>query len=468
MSQSDWKFQLRFDEYLTPDFSRLDSKLRIPVSGSILLSEEIKKIIDTAEFQRLRGIRQLGPTIFVFPGANHTRFEHSLGTYFLASRYLDRLTKCENFLKLAEPLHESIRLVVLSALLHDVGHYPYSHWIEEIKFPNNTAFASHEDRAREIVCNGNLKEYVEREWGVSPETVSDIIANHHLEGRGVLINSIVNSIIDVDKLDYLVRDSIHCGVGYGNGIDIERLLDSLYVDPRTSKICVTEKGRSVLLSVLTCRNIMYQEVYWHKTVRACTAMFKRFFYEYVAASYENEQSLKQHLSCPDGQFINIMHERTKGNSQLQELIAPFAFLGRKLYKPAYVFYSANPSELEEKSDTCNFFEKLLMPGLTYDELVKLSNKLAERLMKYIPSIAPLELLLETTPIKPEHEYSELRGLRVWNTKKRNFESYPREIEALNDYLRKNRQAYIFCASKHYEAMKQLALDGSLNKLLGDI
>ncbi len=472
MSRPDSKFQLRLGEYLTPGFSRFDSKLRIPVSGSILLSKEIKRIIDTPEFQRLRGIRQLGPTIFVFPGANHTRFEHSLGTYFLALRYLDRLTMCKNFPKLAQPLHESIRLVVLSALLHDIGHYPYSHWIEEIKFPRGITFPDHEHRAREILCQGKLKNYIEREWQLSPDAVSDMIAGEHLNGRrDNILNSIINSIIDVDKLDYLVRDSVHCGVGYGYGIDVERLLDSLDVGSKGSKICVTEKGRSVLLSVLTCRNIMYQEVYWHKSVRACTAMFKRFFYEYVTASHADEQSLKRHLSCPDGQFINIMREWAKENSRsshLEQLISPFAYLGRKLYKPAYVFYRTNPSELRERSDTRNFFRKLLSPQLRYDELVDMSNKLAERLKKHIPKISPLELLLETTPFTEEREYSDLEGVKIWNTKKQNFESCPPEIEPLNKYLGNNRQAYIFCASKYYEKMKRLARRGSLNRLLGDI
>lgn len=175
---------------------------------------------------------------------------------------------------------------MLSALLHDVGHYPYSHWIEEIVFPSKITFEKHEVRAREILCKGKLRDCIERDWKLSPKAVSDIIAGVNPSSRKKeLFNSIINSIIDVDKLDYLVRDSIHCGVGYGHGIDIERLLDSLHVNSKDCKICVTEKGRSVLLSVLTCRNIMYQEVYWHKTVRACTAMFKRFFYEYVTTSY---------------------------------------------------------------------------------------------------------------------------------------------------------------------------------------
>ena len=106
--------------------------------GSILLNKEIRDVIDTEEFQRLRGVRQLGPTLFVFPGANHTRFEHSLGTYHLSLRYLERLLDLPDFRKSEKSMAKGIKFIVLAALLHDIGHYPYSHWIEEIDvFPNS-------------------------------------------------------------------------------------------------------------------------------------------------------------------------------------------------------------------------------------------------------------------------------------------------------------------------------------------
>lgn len=157
----------------------------------------------------------------------------------------------------------------------------------------------------------------------------------------------------------------------------------------------------------------------------------------------------------------------KSKSQLEGLITPFAFMGRKLYKPAYVFYSPNPSELDEKKETREFFRVLLKPQFRYDELVGMSDKLADLLKKHIPSIKPLELLLETTPYSAEHEYSVLEGFKIWNTKKQLYESLPSEIKPLNEYLGNNRQAYIFCAPKYYERMKRLARKGgALNRLLG--
>lgn len=279
--ESDWKFQLKLDEFLTPErFGRFDSKLRIPVSGSILLSKEVKAIIDTPEFQRLRGVRQLGSTMFIFPGANHTRFEHSLGVYSLSLRYLEKLICLADFRNKCEPLDHSIKLILLSALLHDIGHYPYSHWVEDIdEFPKSIKLPHHEERASQILNSETIKNLIENVWGVNTKEIADIISD---KSKNELINSFINSIIDTDKIDYLIRDSVHCGVNYGQGIDVDRLLDALYFNPDTNKLCITEKGRAALLSILSIRNIMYQEIYWHKTVRACEAMFKRFFYEYVS------------------------------------------------------------------------------------------------------------------------------------------------------------------------------------------
>jgi len=343
INEPGWKFQLKLDEYLTPDrFGRFSSYVRNPVSGSILLTEDVTDIIDTQEFQRLRGVRQLGPTMFVFPGANHTRFEHSLGTYDLTLKFLKQLLAFPRFRELCDPIDESIKLMVLAALLHDIGHYPYSHWIEEIdSWPRGVKFPHHEDRAMEIIGGGEIGEVIETGWRVDLKLLGQVITGKGAKGRTLMMNSIINSIIDVDKLDYLVRDSVHCGVSYGTGIDVERLLNSLHIVNTSDKICLTEKGRSALLSIISCRNIMYQEIYWHKTVRACDAMFKRFMFEYIKAQINSISEIKPLFYKSDDEFINTLYNRAaehkrkgyKGEFKLERLISPFAYKGRKLYKP---------------------------------------------------------------------------------------------------------------------------------------
>lgn len=471
LTTTGWKFELKLNEYLAPNrFGRFDSKLRIPVSGSLLLSKEIRALIDTPEFQRLRGVRQLGPTMFVFPGANHTRFEHSLGTYSLSLKYLEKLLSFPTFKQLCEPLDKSIKLIALSALLHDIGHYPYSHWIEEIdEFPGGLKLQKHEERARKILSNGKIHDLLVHVWDINVDDLSDIIAGKHIANGQVLINSFLSSVIDIDKLDYLMRDSVHCGINYGQGIDLERLLDSLYVNPNTKKICLTAKGRSSLLSILSCRNIMYQEVYWHKTVRSSEAMFKRFFYEYVKEEIADIGKIEKYLRYSDDQFIATLYEssKKKKKNKLKKLISPFAFRdeGRLLYKPAYIFYNSSASE--EPNDTKKFFRHFI--DKDYKETVDISDKLASHLKETdIPSIEPLDIILEKTPIRRDHEIFEIEGFQLWNTRKEIFEEYPDEINPLNKYLSNNQQAYIFCNPKHYNKLRELALEKKLDKILGKI
>ncbi|GAH55524.1 unnamed protein product, partial [marine sediment metagenome] len=274
----------------------------------------------------------------------------------------------------------------------------YSHWIEEIdEFPE---FAKHEDRARDIICNGSIRKLIEQRWGIDTEVISNVIADRRIADRDVLLNSFINSAVDADKLDYLTRDSFHCGVNYGKGIDIERLLGSLHMDSDTNRICLTDKGRSSLLSILACRNIMYQEVYWHKTVRACDAMFKRFFYEYIKQEVGDIEGVKRCLGYSDDHFIGTLFTGSKHHKDLQALIAPFAFKGRRLYKPAYIFFEANASD--EPLDTRHFFTRVLNAS-SYKQLVCLGNTLADDLKSHIPSIEHLDIIIEKTPVRPEHE-----------------------------------------------------------------
>ena len=451
-------------------FDAFSSKIKLPATGSILVTERVRRIIDTPEFQRLRGVRQLGPTMFVFPGANHTRFEHLLGCYHLALRYVERLSDVPSFRELFEPVGKSAQLVVLSALLHDVGHYPYSHWIEEIdkkSLPRQFDFPRHEERARTILCGdgSRIGGLLRSEWGVDPGEIADNIERRSAPNS--LVNSFINSIIDVDKVDYLVRDSVHCGVHYGEGIDTERLIDSLYVDPSTSKICVTEKGTAAVQSIISCRNNMYHEVYWHKTVRACHAMFKRFFYEYLEAGIDDPGTVEQYLGYSDDYFVSTLWNRTtERGKDLGGLVTPFAFRGRELYKPAYVYYYGQPAG--EPAEVRRFFEEEVFRA-NYGRLVELGVALARELAKRIRGLGPLDVLVDRTPVREEHEKSHLEGFRTWNSKKNRWEDCPSTLRSLNNYLGENQQAYVFCNPRYYRELREMAgKAGELDRIFGRV
>lgn len=486
LSKPDWKLQLKFDEYLLPTrFGRFDNKIRIPGKQSVINTKEIRKIIDTPAFQHLRGVRQLGPTIFVFPGANHTRFEHSLGVYSLAMKFMERLLKLSSCRKALEKvgIEKSIKLVALSSLLHDIGHYPYSHWIEEIKdFPRGIKIPDHENRALNIMQESTLKEIIEEEWGIDIIELCDIIsyksgtditgkkdskAQNKNRPDNHLINSFINSIIDVDKLDYLMRDSLHCGVEYGRGIDISRILDSLYINNDGTSLCLTEKGRSALISILSCRNIMYQEVYWHKTVRACEAMFKRFFYEYtrVKSGKGESKDVNSLLGLCDDQFTHALFQWSQSyeSGKFNGLIRTFAYGGREVYKPLYVFHHGD----HLKMSTNNFFKKAI--DNSFLQNLKLGDSLVKELKKnYKHEFREMEahhILVERTPKVARS--SNVSEFDIFNSKRGDYDPHPK-IDSLDDYLDKNRQAYLFCIPKFHDQLIKLKNNGEIDNLFAKL
>lgn len=456
-SRATWGLRLRIGDVLVPGTAGtfiFDSKIQIPVSGAVPVTPEVKEIIDTKAFQRLRGVRQLGPTYFIFPGAYHTRFEHALGAYHLALRYLESLTRLPIFIEYVRSVEDTVKLIALSALLHDVGHYPYSHWVEELHpLPHGYTLPRHEARARSIITESPIGEIIKSKWNLDPAKVSDVICGEGLVGPLILAHSVIDSVLDVDKLDYLVRDSVHCGVTYGQGLDSARLIDALHVDVERNRICLNRKGRSYLMSLLSCRNVMYQEVYWHKTVRACTGMFKTFFYHYLNRKIDTPQEVDRKMTFPDDVFISLLMKELTGtkNADLLPLLAPFAFEGRALYKPAYMLSTSHPND----SPGANAFFVKLMQSSSYETLVLSCEELARALKSYVPEIKPLDLVVEITPVKSGKEVFDLDQLRIWDSRKGVFEDIPKKTQELNEYLQTNRQAFVFCRPLFYESLRRL-------------
>ncbi len=454
-----WNLKLHIGEYLLPSSSRqfiIDSKIRLPVSGSVFTTPEIRRIIDCPDFQRLRGVKQLGPTDFVFPGATHTRFEHSLGTYHLSLRYLESLTRVPEFNETCSSQSEVIKYTALAALLHDIGHYPYSHWIEEIdEFPHGVSFDSHERRASQIISSGKIGELIDREWGINQNLLFAVIGHGQLPPDLTVIKSVVDSVLDVDKLDYLNRDSIHCGVEYGRSLDIGRLLESLHIDKDNLKICLTHKAKTYIMSLLSCRNMMYTDVYWHKTVRALTGMFKYFIYTLINLKVVSKSEMDIWLQDIDSIFISTLIDRVKehGNNQLLPLIEPFAFKGRNIYKPAFTF---NESHIGERKSIIEFFKNVLSSN--YGGLVKMGAKLSGAISaKKGVYVGDHDLIIEKTPAKEGKEWYDLENLRIWNTRREEFERQPRKVSGLNDFLNSNRQAFVLCSPSIYPVLRSFSV-----------
>lgn len=240
--------------------------LRDPLWNNIRLDPLALALLETPVVQRLRYVRQLGLAFLVYPGATHSRFEHALGAWHLAGVAL-RLLEERGALEGIDARAQQI--VRAAALLHDVGHYPFSHALEEI------GVTDHEQVAYPLITSGPVARVLRDALGDSaPEEVFALITGRSTDA----LQGLISGSLDLDKIEYLKRDATMCGVPYGE-IDVDRLLNSLVIvqtpDRTTRMIGVHEKGLSALESLLFAKYQMYRNVYWHHAVRSATAMYKR-------------------------------------------------------------------------------------------------------------------------------------------------------------------------------------------------
>jgi len=278
--------------------------VRDPLWNNIRLDPEALAVVDTPAVQRLRYIRQLGHAFLVYPGATHSRFEHALGAYHLARRVLSQLEEAGD-----ARLDAADRACLkLAALLHDIGHYPFSHALEEAGLPH------HEVLAERQLSSGALAARL-AELGMPAGRLLSLIQSPRAEP----LAGLVSGSLDVDKLDYLSRDAWMCGVPYGV-IDVDRLLTSLTIaagpDGRAA-LALHEKGLAALESLLFAKYQMYRNVYWHHAVRSATAMFKRMVRRALAAGRLEPEAVA--LATDDGLVHELMQEDATGLArQLRE------------------------------------------------------------------------------------------------------------------------------------------------------
>jgi hypothetical protein len=302
--------------------------LRDPVWNNIRVDDLTLELVDTDVFQRLRYVRQLGWTYLVYPGATHSRFEHALGTHHLSRRTLALLCEAEDAASISEQEQAIVRS---AALLHDVGHYPFSHALEEI------GALHHEDVARPLITKGAIASLLSSRLGDdAPARVFDLIRG---ESKSAL-QGLISGSLDLDKIEYLKRDAFMCGVPYGE-IDVDRLTNSLVLvdDPATGRpaIGVQEKALSALESLLFAKYQMYRNVYWHHAVRSATAMYKRLVEDAVEAGIVDGRSLATYTD------EGLMH-RLESAFPTPLLVA---LKERKLYKRAAEWPAAELDETVE-------------------------------------------------------------------------------------------------------------------------
>jgi HD superfamily phosphohydrolase len=346
----------------------------------ILLSAPELALIGTPPFLRLERIQQLGFVSRVWPGARHTRYEHSLGVLNLARLAVDHLRTTTEGAWITDL---DARTISAAALLHDVGHYPFSHAIEELGPPIMT----HEAVGRQLIEREPIASILVREWEVDPARVATIVdpGGQALPEFDRVLRSVLSGPLDVDKLDYLPRDARACHVPYG-GVDTARLIDSLGIAEIDGerRIVVGDKGVSPLHSLINARQEMFDNVYWHHTNRACMVMLLRAVQEALLAGAVTPEELTNH----DDSSLLALFDRSDMPDQTRRLTA--ALRERRFHKRA-VEVSARATELYGR-----------LGNLYFDRAARreVELRLAEGLAAILGEPVPPESILIDIP-KPE-------------------------------------------------------------------
>jgi HD superfamily phosphohydrolase len=272
-------------------------------------------------------VRQVGHAFLVYPGATHTRFEHALGAYHLTKRALAALEERGD---LGPVPAEDCLAVRLAALLHDVGHYPFSHALEEAGFP------SHEQLGIAKLSRGELGDRLVEIGGPAFADVVGRLIGGESESP---LQGLISGSLDLDKIDYLSRDAHMCGVPYGT-VDVDRLLSTLTLvetDGGQYEVGVQEKGVSALESLLFAKYQMYRNVYWHHAVRSATCMFKRAVREAVRRGDITAEAVAE--ATDDGLMEQLISRNPRGLAA--------AIRARRLHKRALDLPASDvPSDIQ--------------------------------------------------------------------------------------------------------------------------
>jgi HD superfamily phosphohydrolase len=369
-----------------PEVAGLDgrqSAVRIPPEIDVPLTPRVRAIVDTAEFRRLARISQLGLVSLVYPAAIHTRFEHSLGVYRLALLFLRQLSYDHRFAAALSPA--DAELFIVAALLHDLGHWPFCHPIEDMHL---ASVPQHELFANSFLLEGEIADALREDWAIQPRDVVALLSGKPRDAKCRILASMLSGPIDIDKMDYLARDSLHAGVPYGRNFDQGRLVGSLCLNEQGDALALTDKGKTAAEMLVFARYVMFSEVYWHHGVRAATAMLQRAFY-----LVHGMLDLDGLFRLTEGPLIEQIGKVAAGGAA-GELIEGLFGPHRRLYKRLAQF------SLFDEPDVYRQLARRPYPWLAAcaQQLAALASAALGRI------VAPHEILLDAPPVEREVDF----------------------------------------------------------------
>ena len=352
--------------------------IKDPIHGYIRLTDDERKVLDTGPVQRLRRIKQLSAAEYVYPAATHTRFEHALGTMYLAGVVAENLP--------ADLDENEKRTLKVAALLHDVGHAPFSHLFEPLlaRYLGKT----HEDMSTRIVLNSELSDVLAAE-DLDPKTVGRLCVGKLGSPDRAFLDQIIRSSVDVDKMDFVLRDSYHTGAGYGD-VDIFRLIYTM--DVLNGNLAVDVTALSTLESFILARLESFRTIYFHRTSRAAQIMLlKALEYAKDDIGISRLESVQEYLALDDETVWALLRKNPKSRTIVEDLDR------RKLLKCAY-----------EKT----FFVKdeFLSSLFTKDTVrVKMEEEIAH---KAKVDIGTVSIDLPSLPSVPYHSAADLEPMDI--------------------------------------------------------
>lgn len=366
-------------------------EIRDPVHGSIAIRDAEIPIIDHPFFQRLRNIKQLGFSEFVFPGATHTRYLHSIGVMHVSTMVFNSLFRHKTHDKDYQRLAQTLRL---GCLLHDIGHAPLSHATEsvmpqlaELKLPSrfdtgHKRQASHEDYTIKAITDSAFTSSfleVTQETGVTPNAVAELVVGKTSDPQyftldGIdwfpLLHQLVSSEMDCDRMDYLLRDSYFCGVSYGK-FDLDWIIDNLKISIEEGKayLGISERAVSTFDDFLLSRFHMFMMVYFHYRAVCLEQMLMRYFRS-DSCEYRIPANIEDYLEHDDPHLWKIL--RKSSNIWSQRVV--------RNNIPRKILETFGPEGLSTMKRLEDYFKT---QGIDY---IKCSSK--GRLSKYYTGTAP--------------------------------------------------------------------------------
>ncbi|WP_202320092.1 HD domain-containing protein [Archaeoglobus neptunius] len=347
----------------------MEKSIQDSIHGVIKLEDWMIEIIDTPQFQRLRRIKQLGFANLVYPGANHTRFEHSLGVMHITRLLKEKLDLDD--------------VVVVAALLHDVGHAPFSHSSERLM----KKYAGIEHERISAAVRNELKDTL-NDLGFTVGEIEAIVTGKR--------KSIVNGDIDADRMDYLVRDSHYTGVAYGV-FDLYRLIDKIKLG---NGLVVEYGGIKAAESLLISRYMMYPTVYFHHVCRIARKMYEKAMERIIEGGFD----AKKLMDMDDFDAMQLLKEKDREFYHM--------LVNRRLFKRA-VYVSKNAVDFrevmrvnerraeEEIAEDAGVDERYVIVDIPPVEEMKESEVLVETEsgLKSLDEVSPLVNALKTASVE---------------------------------------------------------------------